>query len=107
MKINLEVYSGKDMLNNDIYWHITARAEGLPEDEPRIKETLTMLWDRLSAGHKSYARKTPRITAEREFESNGVVVRGHFRLTTTAEQGDLIAPATTYDDTTLFGFVAG
>lgn len=104
MKINLEVYSGKDLLNNDIYWHITARAEGLPEDEPRMKETLTMLWDRLSAGHKGYARKTPRFEAQKEFESNGMVVRGFFRLTTTAEQGELIASAATYDDAVLYGF---
>jgi hypothetical protein len=91
MKITLNVASGKDLRDNYIYWHITAEAQGVEEDEPRIAETLQMLWDRLSAGYKGYARLSPEIRSDKAFVDNEAKVIGYFRLTTTPEKGELIA----------------
>jgi len=90
MKITLNVASGKDLRDNYIYWHITAEAQGVEEDEPRIAETLQMLWDRLSADYKGYERLSPEIRSNKAFVDNGAKIIGYFRLTTTPEKGELI-----------------
>ncbi len=90
MKIDLQVYDGTNLNNEYIYWHIRCYAEGVPSDEPRMKETMQMLWDRLVADKKGYARIAPRLETQRDFDSDGPVLRGVFRLTTTKEDGDLI-----------------
>ena len=91
MKIDLQVYNGTNLNNEYIYWHIRCSAEGVPSDEPRVKETLQMLWDRLVSDKKGYARNYPTIEVHRDFDSDVPVLRGYFRLTTTNEDGDLIA----------------
>ena len=90
MKIDLQVYDGTNLHNEYIYWHIRCYAEGVPSDEPRMKETMQMLWDRLVADKKGYARIAPRLETQHDFDSDGPVLRGVFRLTTTKEDGDLI-----------------
>jgi len=102
MKVTLDV-SLKAALAEQ-YYHIICLVEGNAAEKDAASQVMQMLWTRLSAGKKSYARRVPEIALEEDFESDKITLRGGFRLTTTDEDGGMVV--TPNGNPALYGYGA-